>query len=93
MNISRAVFIGISLLIIIRLAFVRDGELVVAGFILTALAGMLVWFSDFLAEYVLGFGFMQFFATDFKHPERSSAAIAFLGWVMLVLFGVLVLFL
>lgn len=90
---SRTTFIGISILIIIRLFFFRDGELVIAGSVLILFAGSMVWFNEFLAEYVLGVGFMELFASDFNNPERSSAAIAFLGWVMLLLLGGLVFFL
>ena len=90
---SRAAFIAISSLIIIRLFFVRDGDLVIAGSVLILFAGSMVWFNEFLAEYVLGVGFMELFATDFNNPERSSAAIAFLGWVMLLLLAGFVFFL
>jgi len=90
---SRTVFAGIALLIILRLVFFREGEMLFAGSVLILLAGTMVWFSDFWSDYLLTWGFMAYFASDFKAPQNSSAAVAMLGWVILLFLGVSVFFL
>ena len=90
MDKSRIVFAGISIAILARLIFVQGMEAAAAGVGLILLAGSMVWFSDFWARHILTYGLMPFFATDFKKAERSGAAVEFLGWVILILFGFLV---
>ena len=89
---SRTSFIGIAILIIIRLFFFRDGVTLVPGCVLILFAFTLVWFSEFWAEYLLPWGLMAYFATDFKTPGDSSAAVAVLGWAILLALGALILF-
>ncbi len=83
----RAVFIGISILVVSRLFIVKDAETAAVGFCAIALAGSLIGFSGFWAEYILQFGFLESFASDSKKPGQSTAAVGFLGWVIFLLIG------
>ena len=89
---SRTVFIGVSILIVIRLFFFRDGALLAPGAVLIVFAFTLVWFNEFWSEYLLPWGLMAYFATDFKTPGDSSAAVAMLGWAVLLFLGMLIFF-
>lgn len=89
---SRTGYIGISILIIIRLFFFRDGVMLVPGCVLIVFAFTLVRFNEFWAEYLLPWGLMAYFATDFKTPGDSSVAVALLGWVILLTLGALIFF-
>lgn len=90
---SRLIFIVIAGTIILRLFLVRGIEPATAGAVLVILIGTMVWFSDFWAEYILYFGFWESKAVDYKHPQRSTGAVAFLGWVFLLLLGVAIILL
>lgn len=66
-------------------------EKAVAVTMVILLAASMVWFNRFWANYILRFGFLESLASDFKSAERSSAAIALLGWAVLLLTGLLLL--
>ncbi len=85
--ISRLIFIGIAVLIVVRLYLVRDIDAALVGLVAVILIGTMVWFSDFWSRYILPFGFWESKASDFKTPERSRGAIVFIGWVFLALLG------
>lgn len=82
---ARLVFAVIATLIIARLYIVGGIQAAGGGLVAVALTGTMIWFSRFLAEYVLPMGFWASKASDFKHPERSAGAIALIGWVLLSL--------
>jgi len=85
---TRSLFIVIAATIILRLYLVQGIKPAVAGTVLVALIATMVWFSEFWAEYILYFGFWESKASDYKHPQRSTVAVVFLGWVSLLLLGV-----
>jgi hypothetical protein len=78
----------IGALVVIRLIATQGLEAAAAGALAAVFFGTMVWFKDFWAGYVLTFGFWESKASDFKHPARSSAAVALLGWVFLILLAV-----
>lgn len=82
---ARLVFLVIAALIVARLYIVEGAHAAGGGLGIVAITGAMIWFSRFLAEYLLPLGFWASKATDFKHPERSAAAIALIGWVLLLL--------
>jgi len=82
---SRLIFTGIALAVVARFYAVLGIEGAASGLVVVALVGTMVWFSDFWAEYLLPFGFWASKASDFKTPERSAAAVALIGWVLLLL--------
>ena len=84
---SRLVFIAIAASIVLRLFLVQGLKPAAAGAVIVLLIGTMVWFSDFWAEYIIYFGFWESKASDYRHPQRSAGAVAFLGWVSLLLFG------
>lgn len=92
MSASRVVFVGISISLIAWLLLFRELEKAIAGSVLILLAATMVWYNSFWARYILRWGFLESFASDFKSAGRSSAAIAFLGWVVLLLTGLLLIF-
>ncbi len=88
MKLGHLIFFAVSGLILARLLLDGDTDKLIAGSVLLCLAGVMIWFNRLWARYFLGFGFIESLASDFSNPERSSAAIAFLGWVLLLLLAV-----
>jgi hypothetical protein len=82
---SRVVFTGIALAVVARLYALLGIEGAAIGVVIVTLVGTMVWFNDFWAEYLLPFGFWASKASDFKTPQRSAAAVALIGWVLLLL--------
>jgi len=60
--------------------------------IVLMIAGSMTLCSRFWAEYIIAFGFWERFAKDFKEPLNSQPAIAFLGWVLLLLITWLIIY-
>ena len=90
---KRLIFIAIALAVVARLYAVLGIEGVASGLVIVTLLGTMVWFNEFWAEYLLPFGFWASKASDFKTPQRSAAAVALLGWVLLMLVACAVYFL
>ena len=86
----RIFFIVTAAAIILRLLLAHGIKSATAGTVLVIPIGSMVWFSDVWAEYGLSLGFWESKAIDFKHPQRSAGAVAFLGWVFLILLGIAV---
>jgi hypothetical protein len=89
---KRLIFIAIALAVVARLYALLGIEGVASGLVIVTLLGTMVWFNEFWAEYLLPFGFWASKASDFKTPQRSAAAVALLGWVLLVLVACAVYF-
>jgi hypothetical protein len=75
----------VAALIILRGITVRGWEEggVIAITLIFILA--MIWFNEFWAKYILPFGWLESKAKDFKKAEYSAPAIAFIGWVLLLL--------
>jgi hypothetical protein len=82
---SRLVFAAIALAVVARFYATLGIEGAAGGLLAVALVGTMVWFNEFWAEYLLPFGFWASKASDFKTPQRSAAAVALIGWVLLLL--------
>ena len=90
MSISRLVFFMISITIISG-AYLQHGiEMAIAVAISILFSASMVWFNTFWANYLLPWGFMEYFSSDFKSPGNSAPAIVFLGWVILLILGLVV---
>jgi len=89
---SRVVFIGISIFLVAWFLLFREFEKAIAGSFVILVAASMVWCNNFWTSYILRWGFLESFASDFKSAGRSSAAITFLGWVVLLLTGLLLIF-
>ena len=86
----RLIFILLGVFTIIRL-FMLDGiEAASGGLLLVSGLATMIWFPDFWASTLLRFGFWESKATDYKSSQNSSPAIAFLAWILLILFSLLV---
>lgn len=82
---SGIVFVVISIVMVARLYVLAGVEAAAGGLALAAVAATMVRFNEFWAEYILPFGFWASMASDSRNPGRSSAAVALLGWVLLIL--------
>ncbi len=91
MSFSRIVFIGLSIAMMAGVVLFGDMEKAIAVAVVILLAASMLWFNSIWANYILRFGFLESLASDFKSAEQSSAAIALLGWLVLLLTGLLLL--
>ena len=89
---ARLIYLLICLVIGLRLLQIDNEEQRYAALIVMGIGLAMVWFAEFWAKYFLAFGLMEYFAKDFKHPERSAGAIVFLGWLLLGAIGYFVFF-
>jgi glucan phosphoethanolaminetransferase (alkaline phosphatase superfamily) len=92
MNISRLVFIIISIVVIIKVYMVKSlDEASVISFAVLVSASM-VWFTDLWVVF-MRFGFMESMARDSRTPQNSTAGIIALGWIILLVIAGCVFFL
>lgn len=82
---AKLVFAVIATLIVARLYIVGGIQAASGGLVAVVLTGAMIWCSRFVAEYLLPMGFWASKASDFKQADRSAAAVALIGWVLLSL--------
>jgi len=84
---ARIIFTAIGGSIIARLFLIDDLESTLVGMGSVLFCGSMIFYNHLWAEYILPFGFWESKASDFKQPQNSAPAVAFLGWVFLLLLG------
>lgn len=92
MTFGTVMSIILAVLIIVRAAMMQSLEDAIIGAVGVIFIGTMIWFKNVWAEYILPFGFWESKAKDYKNAAGSAPAIAFIGWVLLVLMFVVVYF-
>ncbi|MCW9023358.1 MAG: hypothetical protein OQK73_01635 [Gammaproteobacteria bacterium] len=85
MSKSRFWSLMVAALILLRGIIVRGWEEGSTIAMALAVILMMIWSNEFWAKYILPFGWLESKARDFKKAEYSAPAIAFVGWVLLLL--------
>ena len=82
-----AVFLVVAIVLIVNLYDAAQPESVLAAAAGVAVCGSMIFFAQTWADYILPFGFWEFFASDSGSSGNSAPATAFMGWIFLVLMG------
>ncbi|MCB1614926.1 MAG: hypothetical protein KDI30_02825 [Pseudomonadales bacterium] len=79
MKISELFFSAVCLLALLRSIFIHPLEQFMGVAIASILLGSLFFYSKFWAEHILGLGFWESKASDFKTAKNSWLALRFLA--------------
>ena len=81
------VFLVVAIVLIVNLYDVSQPESVLAAAAGVVVCGSMIFFGQTWADYILPFGFWEFFASDSGSSGNSAPAIAFMGWISVALMG------